>query len=115
MGIEDFEKMINFYEKKNIDVEETVKSFDLVLTQTNDHTIRGNPELSRKVYDYWKEVRESRGGKRGLLRKYWKAADPMNNDPKVTFRRSKDEKRNLRRTRKYDEDYLKQVSVVADL
>jgi aspartyl/asparaginyl-tRNA synthetase len=36
LGVEEFEKMMNFYERKNIDAEETVKSFDLVLAQTND-------------------------------------------------------------------------------
>jgi hypothetical protein len=44
-----------------------------------------------------------------LLKKYWKAPDPTNNDPKVTFRRLKDEKRNLRRSRKYDEEFLTKV------
>jgi hypothetical protein len=50
-------------------------------------------------------------GEKGLLRKYWKAPDPSNNDPKVTFRRVKDEKRNLRRNRKYDEDFMLKVKI----
>eukprot|EP00826_Nyctotherus_ovalis_P037583 TRINITY_DN3438_c0_g1_i1.p6 TRINITY_DN3438_c0_g1~~TRINITY_DN3438_c0_g1_i1.p6 ORF type:complete len:110 (+),score=33.19 TRINITY_DN3438_c0_g1_i1:653-982(+) len=103
--------MVNFFEKENVDAdgEETVRSFDLLFKKTSNPTIRGNPEVAKRAYEYWKEVRESRGGRKGLLKKYWKAPDPINNDPRVTFRRSKDEKRNLRRNRKYDEDYLKQV------
>lgn len=109
LNIAEFERMVNFFEKENADAEETVRSFDLLLKRTSNPVMRGNPEVAKRVYDYWKEVRKNRGGRKGLLKKYWKAPDPMNNDPRVTFRRSKDEKRNLRRNRKYDEDYLKQV------
>jgi hypothetical protein len=54
-------------------------------------------------------LRAERGHK-PLLKRYWKAPDPTNSDPRVTFRRYRDEKRVLRRTRKYDEEYLKKAS-----
>ena len=69
-------------------------------------------KAAERVYEYWKDVRARLGGKKGLLKKYWKAPDPTNNDPKVIFRRLKDEKRSLRRNRKYDDDYLKKVRCV---
>lgn len=113
--MEEFEKIVNIFEKENADADEMVRSFELLYARSTDSTIRANPEITRKVYDYWKSVRNSRGGKKGLLKKYWRAPDPLNNDPRVTFRRSKDEKRNLRRSRKYDEDYLKQVNNLNNL
>lgn len=109
LSISDFEKMIDFFEKENADAEETVKIFNVIFSKAEDVFIRRNPDIAERVYEYWKQLRTSRGGKKGLLKKYWRAPDPMNNDPKVTFRRSKDEKRNLRRNRKYDEEYLKKV------
>ena len=107
--IEEFEKIINFFEAENIDSEETVKSFNFMLIRTNEPIIKNKSEIAEKTYEYWRQLRTNRGGKKGLLKKYWMPPDPLNTDPKVTFRRCTEEKRNLRRNRKYDEDYLKKV------
>lgn len=96
------------FERENADIEIDVKPFSLLMGKFEEVLMKRNPEGVEKIYEYWKQLRISRSN-RGLLRKYWKAPDPTNNDPKVTFRRCKDEKRNLRRNRKYDEEYLKKV------
>lgn len=108
--LNDFEQMINFFEKENADSEETVKPFSVIIKKAKNPIMDNHPVPAERVYEYWKQVRSNRGGMKGLLKKYWKAPDPMNNDPKVTFRRLKEEKRILRRNRKYDEDYLKKVA-----
>lgn len=105
----EFEEMINLFERENADAEDLVKSYKVILNNTMNAIIRRDPEAAEKTYEYWKKLRTNLGGKKGLLRKYWKPPDPMNVDPKVTFRRSTEEKRNLRRYRKYNEEYLKKV------
>lgn len=44
------------------------------------------------------------------MRKYWRPPDPTNCNPRVIFRRIKEEKRALRKSRKYDEEYLRKVA-----
>ena len=112
----ELERLIDLFERENADLETEVKTFGAIMSKADEPLMRKNPEGVQKIYEYWKQLRESRGSK-GLLRKYWKAPDPTNNDPKVTFRRCKDEKRNLRRNRKYDDEFLKKVrlfTLIAD-
>lgn len=105
----EFEKLFNLFEAENMDSEEAVKPFNAIIPKIGDESLRRNPEIAAKTYEYWKELRTNRGGKKGLLRKYWKPPDPMTNDLRVSFRRCTEEKRNLRRNRKYDDDFLKKV------
>lgn len=109
-----FEWLINFFEKRSIDSEEHLLPPDIIAGRLNEINPGIDKELALRIYEYWKKLRTKAGGKKGLLRKYWKPSDPANNDPRVTFRRLKDEKRSLRRNRKYDEEYLKKVMIVLE-
>jgi len=107
-SIPDFERLIDQIEKVHAGLEGDPKPYEEVLPKIDPVLFKRSPEGVASVYEHWTKLRSERGNK-GLLRKYWKAPDPTNNDPKVTFRRCKDEKRNLRRNRKYDQDYLEKV------
>lgn len=106
--IEEFERLINLFERENYNADNKVSLFPLFVIKSEEGLIRKNEEGVTKIYDYWNETRANRLNK-GLMRKYWRAPDPNNNDPRVTFRSLKNEKHNLRRNRKYDEEYLKKV------
>lgn len=103
---------MNFFEKENIDSDDLPLSFEIIAGRLNGMSMGIDKEVAQHIYEYWKNLRMKAGGKKGLLRKYWKPPDPTVNDPKVTFRRLKDEKRSLRRNRKYDEEYFKKVMTV---
>jgi hypothetical protein len=112
LEIESFERLIDFFERENADAEETVLPFNVIAGKLSGVT---DFNLVEKVYEYWKDARGRLGGKRGLLKKYWRAPDQTNNDPRVIFRRLKDEKRSLRRNRKYDDDYLQKVNYASEM
>jgi len=106
--VQEFEKLINFFEKENND-DESVKSYEFFRAQILALNMKQSLEDISKIYDYWKDARNFKHGGKGLLRKYWKPPDPMNPNPKVCFRKNKEEKRNLRRARKYDYEFFQKV------
>lgn len=109
--VEEFERLINLFERENFKADSKIILFPSFVLKAEEALIKRNEEGVKQVYDYWNKVR-CKSLNNSLMRKYWRPADPGNNDPRVTFRSCKDEKPNLRRNRKYDEEYLKKVELV---
>ena len=106
--IEEFERLINLFEKENYNVDNKISLFPGFVWKYEEELIKRNNEGVKQIYDYWNQIRSDRLNK-GLMRKYWRPPDPNNANPRVTFRSCKDEKHNLRRARKYDEEHLRKV------
>lgn len=106
--VEEFERLINLFEKENSKSDSKIMIFPSFVLRAEEELMRKNGEGVSQIYDYWNKVRSNTVNK-SLMRKYWRPADPNANDPRVTFRSSKEDKHNLRRNRKYDEEYLKKV------
>lgn len=106
--VEEFERLINLFEKENYKADNKIILFPSFVIRAEGELMRKNEEGVKQIYDYWNKIR-SGTVHNSLMRKYWRPADTNNNDPRVIFRSSKDEKHNLRRNRKYDEEYLKKV------
>lgn len=106
--VDEFERLINLFEKENYKADNKIILFPSFVWRAESDLIKKNEEGVRQIYDYWNKVRGDTLNN-SLMRKYWRPADLNNNDPRVTFRTSKEEKHNLRRNRKYDEEYLKKV------
>lgn len=106
--MEEFERLINLFERENFKADNKIILFPSFVWKAEEELIRRNEEGVKQIYDYWNKVRGNTLNN-SLMRKYWRPADPNSNDPRVTFRSCKEEKHNLRRNRKYDEEYLKKV------
>lgn len=106
--VSEFERLINLFEKENYKADNKIILFPSFVWRAEPELIKKNEDGVRQIYDYWNKVRGDTLHN-SLMRKYWRPADLNNNDPRVTFRSSKEEKHNLRRNRKYDEEYLKKV------
>ena len=108
LTIEEFERLINLFEKENYNAGNRISIFPSFVWKAEKDIISKNEEGTAKIYNYWNQTRSNRVNK-SLMRKYWRPPDPSNTDLRITFRSCKDEKHNLRRNRKYDEDYLRKV------
>eukprot|EP00826_Nyctotherus_ovalis_P016398 TRINITY_DN14744_c0_g2_i2.p1 TRINITY_DN14744_c0_g2~~TRINITY_DN14744_c0_g2_i2.p1 ORF type:complete len:278 (+),score=86.00 TRINITY_DN14744_c0_g2_i2:154-987(+) len=109
--VEEFERLINLFERENYKADNKIILFPSFVLKAEEDLMKRNEEGVKQIYDYWNKVR-CKTLNNSLMRKYWRPADPNNNDPRVTFRSCKDEKPNLRRNRKYDEEYLKKVKLL---
>jgi hypothetical protein len=110
LTIEEFEQLINLFERENYKADNKIILFPSFVWKKESDLMIKNEEGVSQIYDYWNKVRSNMLNN-SLMRKYWRPADPSTNDPRVTFRSCKDEKHNLRRNRKYDEEYLRKVIV----
>jgi len=111
--IEEFERLINLFERENYKADNKIILFPSFVWRGEPELMKKNEEAASQIYDYWNKIR-SNTLNNSLMRKYWRPSDSNNNDPRVIFRSSKDEKHNLRRNRKYDEEYLRKVIVNLD-
>lgn len=105
----EFERLINLFERQNFNADNKICLFPSFVWKAEEELMKRNEESVKQIYGYWNQIR-GKCTQKSLMRKYWKPPDPNINDPRVIFRSCKGEKHNLRRNRKYDEEYLKKVT-----